>query len=351
MNLVRKVSVVAATFLIAAATGQFMQSTFHRSQPAAAPAPVTPPLAAPAAKPAQTRPVQVASLEQPGKLPLPLASAPARDGGSIDALRSAIPAMQPLAGALPAALRGPAPPAPGATARAKPETAAKVCLPRASISVDEGAILHFRLDAPCHAAQRVVIRHGGLAFTELTDAKGMLDVKIPAMQEDARVTAMFAGNKTVSATTTVPELSLYDRVAVEWVGKDSFDLHALEFGAAFGSAGDIWAQNPGSATPNTTAVEGFMTVLGNRSVTLPMLAQVYTYPTGLSTEGGKVKLVIDAVITPETCGREMLAETLRTRRDAAPKKTDLSVAMPDCSHPDGYVQLAGLLPDIQVAGE
>lgn len=338
MKLSRKVSVVAATFLIAAATGQYMQSTLHRGQPASA-------------RTAPAQPVQIASLEQPGKLPLPRAAPPVQEGGSVDGLRSAMPRMQPLSGALPSALRGPGAAKPAAAPQHSPALAAKVCHPRARVSVDEGAILNFHLDAPCHAAQRVVIRHAGLAFTELTDAKGLLDVKIPAMQEDARVTAMFAGDKTVSATTTVPELSLYDRVAVEWVGEDSFDLHALEFGAAFGSAGDVWAKNPGSPTPSFTAAEGFMTLLGNRSVTLPMLAQVYTYPTQLSTAGGKVKLVIDAVVSPETCGREMLAETLRTRHDAAPKKTDLSVAMPDCSQPGGFVQLAGLLPDIQVAGE
>lgn len=331
MKLSRKVSVVAATFLLAAATGQYMQSAHWGS----------------GASPATPAPEKAAESVLPSKV-TPL-SAPVED--SSKALREAMPKLVPLSPSLPGVLRMAAKTEAAPTSGRQLKTKAAICHDSASISVDQGAMLDLTLNAPCHPSQRVVVRHAGLAFTELTDAQGKLTVQIPALQKDARVTVMFPGDQTISASAQVPELALYNRVALEWIGKDSFTLHALEFGAAFGSDGDVWAKNPGSPTPTTTAEEGFMTLLGNRSVTLPMVAQVYTYPTEFSTESGDVKLVIDANVTPATCGREMLAETLRTRDDAPPKSTDLSVAMPACGGPGGFVQLAGMLPDIKVAGD
>lgn len=332
MKLTRKISVVAATFLLAAATGQYMQSTVHRG----APAPLQPKAPAPARAAEIVLPTQVTTLS----------ATPDAPDASGAALRSAMPKMPVMSRSLPEALTAPAKEA------AAP---AATCEPQASATVDEGALINFHLDAPCDASARVVIRHGGLAFTALTDARGQLDVTVPAMQEKARVTAMFADDVEVSASTTVPELSLYDRVAVQWVGKDRFDLHALEFGAQFGEQGDISATNPGTPTPAAVATEGFMTVLGDSKVTLPMVAQVYSFPTRLSSQDGTVKLVIDADVTADTCGREMLAETLRTRKDQGPQSTDLSVAMPDCGSAGdgagGFVQLSGMLPDIKVAGE
>lgn len=337
MKLSRKISVVAATFLLAAATGQFMEKSVHRDLPRPAPAPAPHLTAAATAK------------LVPVAAPLTVA-APQSD----DRLRAALPRLASLSPTLPATLRPPvALPAAPATATADPEPSASAatCHPAAEVTVAPGALLDFRLDAPCHARQRVVIRHGGLVFTGLTDAKGHLEVTIPAMQEAARVTATFGNDQAVSAATSVPELSLYDRVAVQWVGKDAFDVHALEFGADFGSAGDIWSGNPGAGARDATLAQGFMTVLGNDAVLLPMVAQVYTYPTWLSATRGTVKMVVDAAVTPATCGREMRAQTLRTQPDGAPKSTDLTVEMPECGNPGGYVELAGLLPDIKIAGK
>ncbi|WP_146010361.1 hypothetical protein [Acidimangrovimonas sediminis] len=337
MKLSRKVTVVAATFLLAAATGQYMQGGLG-PRSGAAPAPPSGPAAKAVAKSGQPAP----RLQDATQIDPPHRGGPsARADISDVALRDALPRLSPLSPGLPAALTV-------AAAPSAPEAVA--CHDSADLSVGEGAMLNFHLDAPCHPSQRIVIRHAGLAFTEVTDAKGKLRVRLPAMQRDARVTAMFSGGARVSATTTVPELSIYDRVAVQWVGKDSFELHALEFGATFGARGDVSAANPGAPAPQPPASGGFMTVLGNGDVTLPMKAQVYTYPTRLAARDGDVRLVIDAAVTPATCGREMLAETLRTRRDAAPRSTDLSVAMPDCDQSGGFVQLSGLLPEIKMAG-
>jgi len=334
MKLSRKISVVAATFLLAAATGQYIQSNAHRGAQDAV------------AKPA---PLRSAALGLPDKVtPLSASNSTVPDV-SATALRSAMPKMPTLSPALPAALSA----APAVGKQGAQALQAASCHATASVTVDQGAILNLKLDAPCHADQRVVIRHGGLAFTELTDPRGALEVKLPAMTEQAKVTVMFPGDSTVSASTLVPELSLYDRVAVQWMGNDSFDLHALEFGAQFGDQGDISAKNPGTPAPTTEATEGFLMSLGSDKVSLPMKAQVYTFPTRLSAQDGKIKMVIDADVSADTCGRDMLAETLRTQKDADPTITDLSVAMPACDAPggdSGFVQLSGLVPDIKVAG-
>ena len=337
MKLIRKISMVAATFVLAAATGQYMQSGTAAPQATAAkPLPTTPasktgsgikiePLAATAVGPAISLPA----------MPKFLASPP-------PALRA------PAPGERHAAADAPVGPLPRSISTPAPLNA--VCGPKAALSVGDGAMLDLSLSAPCHAGERVVIRHAGLAFTALTDAKGGLRIRLPAMAEAAEVSVLFAGGTSVAAQTNVPELSLYDRVAVQWMGDDAFDLHGLEFGAAFGAAGDVSASNPGAVVGASAATGGFLTALGDGSVDLPMRAQVYTFPTRLSARDGDVQIVIEAEITPKTCGRDMLAQTVGTRRNADPAVTDLSVSMPDCGTPGGYVELSGLIPDIRVAG-
>ncbi|MFC2967018.1 hypothetical protein [Acidimangrovimonas pyrenivorans] len=370
MKLIRKVSLVAATFFLAAATGQVMQ-TMQQGDPAPKPsastasvikAPVKAPVAmapvakSPAAPAAATKvadavtadavtqgaEIKVEPLSAQATAPMPMPVMPKFISSPPPALRA------PVAPA-PHAADQPVGPLPGGTVTPAPLTAS--CAPaKASLTVTPGAMLSLTLAAPCHASQRVVIRHGGLAFTAQTDAKGALTVQLPAMTENAEVTVRFAGGDTVAASAEVPELSLYDRVAVQWIGDDAFDLHGLEFGAEYGGPGDISAANPGSAAPATEPAAGFLVSLGDASVELPMLAQVYTYPTRLSARDGAVKIAIEAEVTDKTCGRDMLAETLRTRPNGDPVVKDLSVSMPGCDATGGYVELTGLLPDIQVAG-
>ncbi|MDE3028313.1 MAG: hypothetical protein KGH84_07945 [Paracoccaceae bacterium] len=242
---------------------------------------------------------------------------------------------------------------------ATPDTPAPVaalsCNPKLALNVGPSAMIEMSLTAPCAKNARVVILDGGLSVTGLTSDTGALSVELPAMASAATVSVRLPGGDLVTATAAVPEMNLYDRVAVQWMGDDSFALHALEFGANFGERGDISAQHPRTPSAATQDKGGFLTQLGDGTVPAPMEAQVYTFPTGISSKAGSVKILIEAPVTAQTCGHDMLAQTLQsvqgTGADIITKSSDLTLSMPACdSGANGqFVELTDLVPDMVVA--
>ena len=290
---------------------------------------------------AQTIPVSITPLSasQPLTAPLNPPTLPAPIPASTAPATATAPTTDAVAPAI-------APPAP---------VAAVSCAAKLDLTVGPSAMLEMTLAAPCTKNARVVILDGGLSVTGLTSDTGTLRVELPAMTSAARVSVRLPGGDMVTATASVPEMNLYDRVAVQWMGNDSFALHALEFGAKFGEIGDISAQHPRTPSAATQDKGGFLTQLGDTTVTEPMQAQVYTFPTGLSSKSGSVKILIEAPVTAQTCGRDMLAQTLQsvpaTGAEVVAKSSDVTLSMPTCdSGADGqFIELTDVVPDMVVA--
>jgi hypothetical protein len=172
---------------------------------------------------------------------------------------------------------------------------------------------------------------------------------LPALTTDARVTVALPGPQTVSARVTVPDLPDYDRVAVQWQGEDSFQLHAYEFGAEHGAPGHVSGAAPADPRRALDGIGGFLTLLGDSRTEWPLLAEVYSFPVARLSAAGSVELVLEAAITDETCGRPLMGEALEVRRGARPVATDIDVAMPGCEAVGGYVQLKRILTDVTLA--
>jgi len=75
-------------------------------------------------------------------------------------------------------------------------------------------------------------------------------------------------------------------------------------------------------------------------VDMPLLAEVYTYPAM-----GSADVVIEAAVTAQTCGRELLGETLLSEAGRV-TVTDLTLAMPDCDAVGDFLVLNNLVPDL-----
>ena len=206
-----------------------------------------------------------------------------------------------------------------------------VALPNAMVSL--------ALAAPCDGAQRVVVRHAGLAFTARTAADGRLVLTLPALEREAVVSVLLPSGTPVEASVTVPESGDVRRFAVQWMADDALQVHAFERGAGYGEPGHVSAIKPD--LPN--AERGWLTALGDASVDLPMLAEVYTYP-----RRGHVDLVVEAAITSATCARELLAETINSVGGEV-FVSDLSVAMPDCVAVGDFLVLKDLVLDPKIA--
>lgn len=226
------------------------------------------------------------------------------------------------------------------------QAAAPVCEQVLGLSVAPGAMLDLALSAPCHAGERVVLRHAGLVVTGKTDAAGALAVSLPALDAAGAVSVEFADGSDLRAADAVPELADLRRMGVQWQAGDAFALHGLEGGAELQSAGDISAENPGMR-PDGTALPagGWLVSLGDASVIAPLLAQVYTYPAG---GGTRADVAILAPVGAQTCGHEMQGQTLVSAGGAV-SVTDLTLSMPPCDGQTGYLVLKNLFPDMKIA--
>lgn len=200
-----------------------------------------------------------------------------------------------------------------------------------SLAPAPSASIALTLQSDCHLRERVVIRHAGLSITARTSALGMLQTDLPALRSTAEVSVLFASGQSASGSVAVPEAAALRRFAVQWQGDDAFQLHAFEGGAAFGKPGHVSAADPRRKTMGTHADGGYLTILGDEGVAQPMLAEVYTYP---SAPIG-VELAVEAAITAETCGRDILGETLMSAGNVI-TRDEIYVSMPDCG-PEGDI--------------
>ena len=259
-------------------------------------------------------------------------------------------AGKPMVEAAPTApetqIKATVPAAPVPSAKALPNTeAADACPISLELSNADNALIAITLVAPCHADERVVLKHAGLTVTAKTTLTGALFTDMPALLQDASVEVMFRDNTSVAASVAVPEMATLNRFAVQWQQDDAFQLHGFEDGSEFDGPGDVSAASPHLPVTGAPAKGGFLTLLGDASTDLPMLAQVYTYP-----KDSKIKpeIVVEAAVTEATCGREVLGQTLLTTAGTV-KVSDMSLAMPDCDAVGDYMVLKNLVPDMTIA--
>jgi hypothetical protein len=191
----------------------------------------------------------------------------------------------------------------------------------------------------------VVLKHAGLAVSAKTTMTGAVFADLPALEKSAKVEVLFKDGTSISSTIEVPEIASVRRFAIEWQADDAFQLHGFENGAGYGDKGDVSGANPNRPASGVPASGGFLSVLGDSTTEMPLLAEVYTYPVDAAA---KPDVVVEAAVTPTTCGREMLGETLLSLGGAV-TTSDLTVAMPECDAIGDYLVLNNLVPDMNIA--
>ncbi len=213
------------------------------------------------------------------------------------------------------------------------------------VSAEAGPAAMIALDitAPCHPDAEGVIEHAGITVTIRTDAVGLATIDLPALDSPAIVAVRLADGTEESVMLPVPDLSGYERFAVSWSGDLGIELHAREDGASWQSGGHVRPDAP--REPAADGAGGFLTMLGDRDVIQPRLAQVYTAPLRLA-DG--VALSIDAPVTAENCARPASARILRSvagRVDASP----MGFTYPGCEATGDTLVLQNLAQDLRLA--
>lgn len=209
------------------------------------------------------------------------------------------------------------------------------------VTPEPGAMLDMSLFAPCDGGERVEISHAGLHFDARLGADGQLALSLPALTVQAELTVSFDDGRTSSDATEVGDAVLHDRVAIQWQGPASLGLNAYEFGADYGSDAHIHPANP--AVPGEAA-RGFLTTLGDTT-----LAQIYSFPTGLSAQAGQVALELEIAVTDESCGQPLRIDALEVLAGGEAAVRAIQLEMPDCDGQGGFLVLKNLLPELTIA--
>ena len=183
------------------------------------------------------------------------------------------------------------------------------------------------------------MRHAGLAVTARLAEDGSLTMALPALETDANVEVLFADGSTAEQALIVTEAASLRRFGVQWQGPDAFVVHGLENGADYGQLGDISPVNLGQPQG------GSLVLLGDATVDVPLLAQIYTYPAAADRT---VDVVIEAAVTEATCGQDLLGETIASENGAV-QITELTLIMPECSGIGDFLVLKNLASDTKIA--
>jgi hypothetical protein len=209
---------------------------------------------------------------------------------------------------------------------AEAERAPDPCAPRLDLTAAPGAMIKVALDAPCNVGERVLLRHSGLSFTAQVGLDGMVRLDLPALQEQALVAAYFAASGAVLQSVVVPDAALHPRFAFQAAAPLQFDLRATEGGHVHSGRASGDAQGP-------------IVTLGTTTVPQPMLAQVYSFP---GPGPSDAVLTVEVRITPETCSRSFVADTLVSRQGIVVQRS-LPISVPLCGAAGDILVLKNLL--------
>ena len=361
MNLQRKLSLMVATGAIALGAGHIVQKRAADRQMAAASADVVVTSVMPVAAGPDVITIPKADYSVPALVgaDVPLQAAAATPVSQPEPEKAAQSAVQPVILATVAPqisiypIPAPAPPvvpvdatpppalvpAPeGSTTAASNAVPAAECARQLDLFSQPGAMIGLTLLAPCNPNERVVLLHAGLAVTAQTTPNGTLFANLPALTAVSEVEAVFASGDRAVASIDMPEAAKLRRFAVQWQDADAFQLHAFENGADYNQPGHISA-----AFTGIPGVGGFISILGDATTSLPLLAEVYTFGSDQNAE-----VVLEAAVTKQTCGREILGETLMSEEGSV-EITDLNLAMPDCDGVGDILVLKNLMQNMKLA--
>ncbi|MGB8813196.1 MAG: hypothetical protein WCC57_08420 [Paracoccaceae bacterium] len=336
MELKRRIALAAALLGVGLGAGHIVQNRAAKPQQTAEVSTATPTKITSLAADAQTATPKVAEAKLMPSLPAAaVVVAPEKVAPTVPLV------VEPVQQAKPAAPLTPIAPATPTV------VAGEDCPVQLDLAVKAGAMLEVTMITPCRMGERIVLKHGGFAITEKTSSTGFLFLTLPAMEQQATLQVLFGDGVKAEAKIAVPEMANIRRFAVQWSADDAFQLHAFADGADYGTPGHISAANPGKVLPGVPVSGGYLSLIGREQVDLPMLAEVYTYPAAVDA---KVEMVVEAAVTPKTCGRELLGETL-TSFGGEVIVTDLTVAMPDCEAAGDILVLKNLVPDMKIAAK
>ncbi|WP_299787491.1 translocase [uncultured Marivita sp.] len=268
--------------------------------------------------------------------------------------RNIVPSDMPITASLPSSVISAAVTSveePKITVPTAPKDSGFACEVDMTATPIAGAMMTVTLSAPCHGSDRVTFHHNGLMFTEVMQPDGSLTVDVPALTENALVIASFMDGAGAVATAEVTSVPFYDRVALQWRGNAGLQLHAREFDAEYFTDGHIWQGSIADPTRAATGEGGFLTKLGAADAPDALLAEVYTFPSGMTEASGTVALTVETEILASNCDTSVEAQTLELRNGSALMSKELTIDVPGCDAVGDFLLLKNIVEDLTIAAK
>ncbi|KFI28518.1 hypothetical protein CG51_07870 [Haematobacter missouriensis] len=179
------------------------------------------------------------------------------------------------------------------------------CAPVLTLNPAAPASVRVTVEAACAPDTRILIAQDAFVVTERLDASGHFSGVYPALSPMVEVTATLPDTPSVLAQIEVPTATAYNRFVLQWLGPGEPELAgAGHYGAA--------------------------------DVVFPLRALV------LSTRASdSLSPEVVMPVTPETCSRDLIGETLVIRRGDIERR-DLTVSLPACDAVGERLHLRGL---------
>jgi hypothetical protein len=210
-------------------------------------------------------------------------------------------------------------------------------------------MIEVTVNAPCHGNSRVTLHHEGMMFAVQTDDRGQADAQVPALKVNSMIIASFQDGTGAIVETATPSLDGYDRVVLQWQGNNGLQIHAFEYGATYDQQGHVWSGRPQAAADTISGQGGFVLQLGDTNVADPLLAEVYTFPSGMAPRQGDVDMTVEAEVTRQNCERTVAAQTLQFSPGDSLEIQDLTFSLPSCQAIGEFLVLNNLLNPVQLA--
>jgi len=223
------------------------------------------------------------------------------------------------------------------------------CVPEIATENGSAATVDVVLTAPCYTNTSFTVHHQGMMFSEITNAVGYSEFTVPALASTAVIIVAFDNGDGAVATSVVPDFSNYDRAVLQWQGQADVMLSAYENGAAFGDTSHIHSKNPGNMLRLETAEGGYLMSLGQSTGFDPLMAEVYTFPTGTILNPADVVLAAEAEITTGNCGQELNAQSIQIKPNGVASALDLTMIMPACDAVGDFLILQNMFEDLTLA--
>ena len=200
------------------------------------------------------------------------------------------------------------------------------CAPSVVVSPVPGAAVEVIVTAPCRPGHAVTLTDGALRLDGQLDARGSYRVRLPSLAEEVRLTAEI-DHLRFSARTRVPDSDLFRHIALAWSGPQGMRIRHHDSGSS--------------------DVDGNVSRLGEGN---GFAVEVHTERATQSPSGVGGRLVVEAEVTPEVCGRRIQATALQSNPAGRPSRKDFAIEMQGCRHIGQIIRLKYLFEDVTVAG-